>query len=184
MAPPKHLGGLVTPIAARLAGRQRMGLANVAVHWVDILGPDLAERCQIDKFVPQGRGVREGGTLTLRVAAADALEIQHAATLIMERINTYLGYQAVGRVRLVHGRIAGQRKPAQRPRPLTADEEADVAALVADVASPGMRTVLETLGKAIYRADPGPDATGAASPHTQDRSARPPAGHGDGRQTR
>ncbi|MCB9958988.1 MAG: DUF721 domain-containing protein [Rhodospirillaceae bacterium] len=153
MAQARSLGSIVGPIAGKLAGGRRMAMAEVAVRWRDIVGDDLADRCIIDKFVPQRAGQSDGGTLTLRTHPADALDVQHAGGLIAERVNAYLGHRAVGRIRLVPGRVPGQPKPPRRPRPLSPAEEAEIAAALADVQSPDLRQALAELGAALYRAD-------------------------------
>ena len=167
MAQPRTLGGMIAPLARKALGRHRLALAEVALHWRQIVGDALADRCMIDKFMPHHSGRSVGGTLTLRTAPADALEVQHAAGLIAERVNAYLGYQAVGRVRLVHGRVPGVSRP-KPPRRISTTEEAEVQAAVARVDEPGLRAALAELGRALYRADQTPAADRA--PESDHRS--------------
>ena len=71
-------------------------------------------------------GRRSGGTLLLQVGGAAALEIQHAAPQLLERINAYFGHRAVRQLRLLqmplppHSRRRSRRAPAawrRRRRP-------------------------------------------------------------------
>lgn len=56
-----------------------------------------------------------GATLVLRVDGPRALEVQHGAQQILEKVNTYFGYRAVASLRIVQGPVARsrrERKPA------------------------------------------------------------------------
>src|ERR1017187_5071050 len=45
-------------------------------------------------------GVPEPATLVLRVEGPAALEIQHLSAVILERVNRFFGWQAIGRIAL------------------------------------------------------------------------------------
>ena len=87
------------------------------------------------RAAPGGRG----GTLHVRVGSgALALELQHLEPVVIERINTYFGYRAVERLKLVHGPLpaprgrAPRRRRRRRPR-----DEARAEALVAGIEDAG-----------------------------------------------
>ena len=66
-----------------------------------------------------GRGPIDGepaepGTLVLRVEGPAAIEIQHLSAVILERVNRFFGWQAIGGLRL---RQAPLRRDARKPRP-------------------------------------------------------------------
>ena len=55
----------------------------------------------------------EPGTLVLRVEGPTAVEIQHLTGVILERVNRFFGWQAIGGLRL---RQAPLRRPESKPR--------------------------------------------------------------------
>ena len=54
-------------------------------------------------------------TLVVRVDGAFALELQHLAPLLVERINAHLGWRCIGKLALRQAPLAG-RPPARRLR--------------------------------------------------------------------
>ena len=57
---------------------------------------------------------REPGTLVLRVEGPAAIEIQHLADVICERVNRFLGWRAVARHRFASGAAAARRAQSRR----------------------------------------------------------------------
>ncbi len=45
----------------------------------------------------------QGGVLTIKVEGAMALELQHLAPQIIERLNSYYGYPAIGKLNIIQG---------------------------------------------------------------------------------
>lgn len=74
---------------------------RVATRWPEIVGENLAGQTLPEKL---SRG-RDGGTLTLRVSGAAALELTYLTPQLIERINTYFGFRAVARLHFVQGPI-------------------------------------------------------------------------------
>jgi hypothetical protein len=144
----KRLPEMMTRVLDPAARRRGLASAAVLTDWAAIVGPALAARCQPVKLGrdPEGRG----GILHLRVSSTAALELQHAAPQLVERINTHFGYPAVARLRLVQAplrRIARPAAPALRP--LSTEEEAEIEAAVAGVGDDGLKTALAGLGRAL-----------------------------------
>jgi hypothetical protein len=141
----RAIGVAVTDLAAPLV-RQRGGgmLARLKTDWAAIVGADWAESCW-----PAALG-RDGG-LKLRTAPTAALEIQHRAPLLIERINLYFGRALVTRLVLVQGPLPlpPRQRAAPAPRPLRREEEDRLAAGLASVTDPGLRAALLRLGRAV-----------------------------------
>lgn len=129
----------------------RRGFADGAIlnHWEAIVGKPLAAATSPEKIV-YARGERRDGVLHLRIAnGALATEMQHLEPQLLERVNTYFGYRAVGRLRLVHGPLPVKRTPDNpSPRALDDKEEADLDRRLAGVTDPDLRAALESLGRA------------------------------------
>jgi hypothetical protein len=144
------------PIAAELGsligkpmGRRGFAEGGLVAHWPAVVGAEIA-RATAPLKLAFPRGERREGTLTLRVAGAHATEIQHLVPQILERINGYLGYAAIARLKLEQGRLPKPRPPAMRePDPLQPEEQAALDAAVSRIGDPDLRRALDALGRAV-----------------------------------
>lgn len=86
--------GAILPGIARAAFRKYSPLGvTLMADWPLIVGPRLAARTLPRRFA--------SGTLTLGCTGPVALELQHLATTLIERVNHHLGRVAVTRLRFV-----------------------------------------------------------------------------------
>lgn len=154
----KSLGSAVAKIAAPVLGRRGFGEAQVILEWPAVVGEALARDSLPVKLSFRG-GERLDGTLHLRVAPGAALEIQHREPVILERINGFFGYRAVGRLAIRQGPLP-QRPPPRPPEPraLTPTETATLDQEVAAIHDPDLRAAMERLGRAVIAATPKPGA--------------------------
>ena len=144
------LGAILDPAARRRGFAE----ASLLADWATIVGPALARRCQPVR-VDHAPGRRSGGTLLLQVGSGVALEIQHQAPQLIERINTYFGHRAVRQIRL----LQMPRPPAPSPpqpalRLLSPQAEAKLAASVTDVPDESLREALLALGRTMRGTGP------------------------------
>lgn len=157
---PKPLADLIDDcLAPALKAQGFAGRAIVAL-WPEIVGERLASRSRPLKIDwprrrPAPGETPEPATLVVRVEGAFALDMQQAAPLVLERVNTHLGWRAVGKLVLKQGPVAAAPQKAQ-PAPPDAATMARIASQVSAVADPGLRAALERLGAAIAQAKPGP----------------------------
>jgi hypothetical protein len=89
----------------------------------------------------------EPATLVLRVEGPTAIEIQHLAGVIIERVNRFFGWQAVGRLALRQAPLTRR----ERKIPAAPDPEAmqSIAASLPEIADDDLRQALARLGAAI-----------------------------------
>ena len=59
---------------------------------------------------------QEPATLVLRVEGPAALEIQHSSDVILQRVNRFFGWSAVGRLALRQAPLSRRKRPAPPPR--------------------------------------------------------------------
>jgi hypothetical protein len=145
------LSAEVPAIAKQALGSKGYAEAGLFTHWAEIAGAQLAaSSLPIKLSFPRGR--RDEGTLTVRCGGSAALELQHLAPSILERINGHFGYRAVARLRIEQGAVSA-RKVAAPPPPLTRLEQNAVTEATATVANPDIRESLSRLGTAIRRRD-------------------------------
>lgn len=122
------------------------GFAQVEIvtRWAEIAGAKLAEHCFPYRLSPPGAN---GATLTLIADDRAALELQHQAPKLIDKINTYFGKAAVSKIKVVAGDIP--RVPSNRAakRPLSEAEESALANRLKAVEDPELRAALSRLGR-------------------------------------
>ena len=149
---PELLGRVLDPAARR----RGLAEARLLTDWPLVIGPELGARCQPVRLSRTSNG--NGGVLTVHVAGASALELQHSAPQVVERINDFFGYPAVARLRLIQAPPARPVKRPASPRVVLGDgERAALEATVAAVADPDLRVALGNLGRAVKSHPPDPD---------------------------
>ncbi|HOV02988.1 MAG TPA: DUF721 domain-containing protein, partial [Kaistiaceae bacterium] len=85
-----------------------------------------------------------------RVAGAHALAVQQQSALIVEKLNAFLGYPAIGRLRIVQRPLAPSReRKVPAPPVLDADREAALQARLGAVDDAGLREALARLGRGV-----------------------------------
>lgn len=146
------VGAVTDPLTRPLLGKHGLAEGNLLANWDAIVGPAVASMALPERVrFPKGR--RDGGEVTVRVASGPvAVQIQHDTPRILERINGYFGYPAVGRLKIIQAPLPVRRprRPAEPP-PLKPDEARAVEQSVAEISDPGLRAALERLGQAVAR---------------------------------
>lgn len=148
------------PLSALLAGvfndafkKQGFASRELVTRWGEIVGRDIATYAEPLKI--QWQRPVEGqpeipATLILRVEGPRALEIQHSSTVILERVNRFFGWNAVGKIAL---RQAPLSRPARRKtrKPPSEAAIAEEARELDTVADDDLRIALARLGASIKR---------------------------------
>src|ERR1700730_16101174 len=109
---PRPLAEVLRKTLTEAFAKQGFASVELVTRWPQIVGAEIAAHSQPEKIqwprTPQARNAQarnapEPGTLLLRVEGPAALEIQHLSDVILERVNQFFGWQAVGNVRLRQG---------------------------------------------------------------------------------
>src|SRR5436309_3900872 len=140
----RAVGPLASRLAAPVVARHGGGiLARLKADWPAVIGADIAAATW-----PQALG--RDGVLKLRVAAATALELQHRAPLLIERINVYLGRPAISRLVFVQGPLP-LAPPARRGslRQLGDAEAEAIERQIAAIGDSELKAALARLGKSV-----------------------------------
>lgn len=152
--PPKPLADLIDGCLAPVLAQQGFAGRQVISLWPEIVGERLGKfsrPLKIDwprRRNGPGDAAAETATLVIRVEGAFALELQHLAPVIIERVNRHLGWRAVGRLVLKQGPVA-DLAPRRTVRALDPASEARVMLAASKVADDGLRHSLTRLGQAI-----------------------------------
>ncbi|MBX6425144.1 MAG: DUF721 domain-containing protein [Variibacter sp.] len=149
----RPLAEFVGPCLGDVFARQGFASGDIVTHWAEIVGDDVAQLAEPLKLQwPRGGGehASEPATLVLRVEGPAAIEVQHLAPVILERINRYFGWRAVARIAIRQAPLARRPRKVRPPAPSPA-ETAQVAASLGAIDDPGLRDALARLGAAIKR---------------------------------
>jgi len=149
----KPLSVLLSDVFSDAYARQGFAARELVTRWAEIAGSDIAAHAEPLKMQwprPVEGQPQEPATLVLRVEGPMALEIQHRADVILERVNRFFGWHAVGRIALRQAPLSRRdRRPAPRPPdPNAVKKVADTLQAVEDKA---LKEALARLGAEIKR---------------------------------
>ena len=135
--------------------RRRAGLSiDLVQSWPEIVGERLASRTRPEKIAWPRRlhedDPFEPATLIIACDGPAALHVQHETGEIISRANSFLGFAAIGRIKIVQkpvSTVKADTKP--RLRALSEAERSRLAGLTAGIEDEGLRASLERLGASI-----------------------------------
>jgi hypothetical protein len=151
---PTPVGAFVAGLVEPALARQGLGEISLLTDWSEIAGARLAAVCRpIEVQWPRAarRGAETPGalaTLVLRVEGAFALEAQHSAAILIERVNAHLGWRCIGKVALRQGPIAAPPRRA-RPAPPSAEALAWAERQIGPLHAEPLREALARLGARV-----------------------------------
>lgn len=149
---PRRFGDLVGRTMADVFARQGFASMELVTRWPEIVGRDVAAHSEPIRIVwprKSGPGDAEPATLVLRVEGPASIEIQHQSSIILERVNRFFGWRAVGRLALRQAPLTRRDKPKTRPV-LDHAAASDIAASL-HVRDDALRLALGRLGAFVKR---------------------------------
>jgi len=149
----KPLSVLLSDVFSDAYAKQGFAARELVTRWAEIAGADVARHSEPLKIQwprPVEGQPQEPATLVLRVEGPAALEIQHKSDIILERVNRFFGWSAVGRLALRQAPLSRRDRP-QPQRPPDAKEVETVAKTLSGVEDEELRAALARLGAAIKR---------------------------------
>src|SRR3954469_20307558 len=130
----KPLSVLLGGVFSDAYAKQGFASRELVTRWAEIAGAELAahsEPLKIQWPRPVEGQPQEPAALVLRVDGPMALEIQHSSSVILERVNRFFGWNAVGRLALRQAPLARREKPKTPPAP----DDAEVARIADSLGS-------------------------------------------------
>jgi hypothetical protein len=149
----KPLSLLLSDVFKDAYAKQGFAARELVTRWAEIAGADVAAHSEPLKLQwprPVEGQPQEPATLILRVEGPMALEIQHKSDAILERVNRFLGWSAVGRLALRQAPLSRRERPAA-PSPPDPREVESVAQTLTAIEDEDLRAALARLGAAIKR---------------------------------
>ena len=149
----KPLSQLVGKTIADAFARQGFASTGLVTHWDEIVGAEIsahAEPLRMNWPRKVHEDDPEPATLILRVEGPVALEIQHLSGVIIERVNRFFGFRAVGRIAIRQAPLA---RRAIKPRPAPPDPAviARFAEGMPEIVDEKLRNALARLGAVVKR---------------------------------
>lgn len=146
---PRSLAGAAGRLLKPAFRKRGFARGDVLTRWPDIVGADLAKVAAPERLqFGQNAGP---ASLTVRVAPGFGPALQHLEPLVIERINTFYGYRAVGRLKLMQAPLksaVAKEKPKSAASLAPAEAER-LAAILQAIADPELRAALERLGREL-----------------------------------
>jgi hypothetical protein len=153
---PRPLGDLLDACLAPALRAQGFASADIIAAWPEIVGERLSGFTQPVKIEwkrkPAGADPSarpEPSTLVIRVESAFAIEVQHLAPVIVERVNAHYGWRCVGRLVLKQGPVRRPETKAPRVQSLDPAERERVGKAVEPIVEEELRSALDRLGQAV-----------------------------------
>jgi len=149
----KPLSVLLGDVFSDVYAKQGFAARELVTRWAEIAGPEIgahSEPLKIQWPRPVEGQPQEPATLVLRVDGPMALEIQHASDVILERVNRFFGWSAVGRLALRQAPLSRPKRSqaARAPEPAAVAKVAETLSAVED---DDLRAALARLGASIKR---------------------------------
>ena len=153
---PRPLADFLDSCLGPSLAAQGFATSDVIIAWPDIVGERLAAFTQPLKIEWKRKGPDadpearpDPATLVVRVESAFALEMQHLAPVVIDRVNTYYGWRCIGKLVLKQGPVRRAEKPRPAVRALSEADRERLAAVVQPIEDETLRAALDRLGQAI-----------------------------------
>ncbi len=150
----KSAGGLVNKILDPLLAKRAGVSMSLIGAWSEIVGPELAEQSlplkvrwprrhpESDDFEP--------GVLLVAAEGAAALHLQHQTTQVIDRVNAFMGYRAIARIKLTQKPV-DSTKVSKHGRPLTEAQKRKVTKIADSVGDDELKASLKRFGENVMR---------------------------------
>ncbi len=149
----KPLSVLLSGVFSDVYARQGFAARELVTRWAEIAGPEIAAHSEPMKIQwprPVEGQPQEPATLVLRVEGPMALEIQHSSDVLLQRVNRFFGWSAVGRLALRQAPLSRRDRPKRVPAP-DPKAVAKVAETLSAIEDEELRAALARLGASIKR---------------------------------
>ena len=135
--------------------RRRAGISvSLVQSWEEIVGPRIADASRPHRIVWPRRARDEDpyepATLEIACNGLAALHVQHQTGEIITRVNAFLGFSAVGRIRILQKHVSAPSKPVRAaPSPLSRQQASALQGRLEPIEDAALRAALERLGRSV-----------------------------------
>ncbi|MCK7610776.1 DUF721 domain-containing protein [Roseibium sediminicola] len=159
----KPLSDLVGKAMTPVCRKRGFASVDIIASWADIVGERYGTRVQPERLIWPRRPDRtdpetppEPATLVVHTDGATALMLSHDNAQVIERINTFYGWRAIGRIKILQQPVQVKRPAPKRDlRPLTQSEEQRLEQNLEGVENDRLRQALKKLGAQVIARNAG-----------------------------
>lgn len=148
---PMPLSKELQSLTKDLLGKRGFANADLLLHWNDVIGEELSKAVKPDKMTYTKSG-RTGAVLHVRVGAgAFAVLVEHQKKILIDRINTFLGYDAISDIKIRQDLIEIKPPiPVEKEKKLTVEQEMLLTEKLKNIEDEDVRKKLYNIGKSIF----------------------------------
>lgn len=147
----------ISALASKLLGKSGLIEMKILTSWTSIVGEELAQYTLPQK-IDFKKDARDNGTLYLLTQSGSfALEIGHRTPVILEKINTFFGYNAVSKIKIIQSDSfvleTDNTKFAdiENKKLVSTEEKNYICELTEDIENLNLKTRLRSLGENIFK---------------------------------
>ncbi|MEM5502223.1 DciA family protein [Ahrensia kielensis] len=145
-----YINKILDPLLAKRAGVS----TALITAWSEIVGRDLADMSMPIKVRWPSRASEDDafqpGTLLVAAEGMAALHIQHQTGEVIDRVNAFMGYRAIARIKLMQKPIE-KKKPKKRLKPITEGEKRKIDRLADGIEDEALKESLKRFGQSVMR---------------------------------
>ena len=153
----KPLADLVGKAMTPACRKRGFATVDIVASWADIVGERYGTRVQPDRLnwprkpeLANPDDPPEPATLVVHTDGATALMLSHDSAQMLERINTFYGWAAIGRIKILQKPVQVKRvAPRKTLRELTQSEEKKLDASLQGFENERLREALKKLGAQV-----------------------------------
>lgn len=152
----QSLSQTLLPFAQKILGQNGFVETDIITNWEEIIGKQLAQ-FSFPQKIDFPRDKKNNGCLHLTVpSGAFAVEIKHKEKYILDKINTYFGYNAVSSLKIIQNNelcLEDYRTPHSSKKklpPIKKEEEEFIKNLSNEINNENLKEILIKLGHSIY----------------------------------
>ncbi|MGL4323882.1 MAG: DUF721 domain-containing protein [Beijerinckiaceae bacterium] len=128
--------------------------SDIVLNWSEIVGEALGSRSEPIRVQWPARRPgfeinAQAAILHIRVESAFALELQHRAPTVIERVNGYFGWACIGKLRLEQGPVGRNRVKKRDILPPSPEALIRAGEAAAGVQDEALKAALVRLGAAV-----------------------------------
>lgn len=158
--PPKEaklLADLVGKAMTPVCRKRGFASVDIIAAWADIVGDRYGGRVQPDRLIwprqpelSDPEAPSQPATLVVHTDGATAMMLSHDSAQLIERINMFYGWAAVGRIKILQRPVLAKRpQPRKALRALTVTEEEKLEKSLEGLENGRLREALKKLGAQV-----------------------------------
>ncbi len=144
---------LVRPTIEPICRKRGFVSADIFINWSSIVGQRYALTVQPEKMVwsrKNNSNSKEPATLVVRTDSATSMFLEYEKTQFIERINSFFGWRAISRIKIVNNPVHQKQQPTRIKQPeLSLTEKQKLELKVVGISNSRLKNALLRLGKDV-----------------------------------